>query len=253
MVAAVYLAVAVLAGPVEQPVAGQLEHIAVLCDRGGIKTVQGAGVPRIGVALLAEVRPLGDQELVMGGAVRVMTGSAVLRGRRMLPEERSPFFRVALVALLVEGVGGYQFIRNGAVRVVAIGTFQFPFPDRVVGRLQQQCPDILVTIAAGLGFRRSGEALWMAAMDAVAIGTGKPPEFVDTPLPHDLFSLFVAAEADGISLLGRCRRLGTQRHDAANSLPSSGFDMVVTGPMACLALEPGGGGARITFYPVEAF
>ena len=43
---------------------------------------------------------------------------------------------VALKALLVDGLGVNQFVCYGAVGVVAIGTIQLPFPNRMPGLSQ---------------------------------------------------------------------------------------------------------------------
>src|SRR6185503_1298845 len=112
-IAAVDVLVAVLAGVLHGAVAG----------RGGRArrvdvAVEGSRVPRVQVAPLAEPRLLGDQHLVVVGAVRVVAVQAVLPHRRVLPEERPALLRVALIAELVGPVRANELRLAAVVHVV---------------------------------------------------------------------------------------------------------------------------------------
>jgi len=86
----------------------------------------------LAMALLAEERHSHFQHARLIGAVGVMTVRAVFTHGLVLPQERTAFFRVALVADLVDGVL-HQLMRTGrAMRVVAIGTDDLAIPDRMV-------------------------------------------------------------------------------------------------------------------------
>src|SRR6476659_8049526 len=62
------------------------------------------------VALLAEPRLRDLEQLLVGGAVRVVAVRAALDHRRMLPHERPALFGVAGVADLVDGAGDEELV-----------------------------------------------------------------------------------------------------------------------------------------------
>src|SRR5215831_12521551 len=82
---------------------------------------------------------------------------AVLAYRRMLPEERTPLVLVAVVALIVDGVGADQFLGLGSVRIVAGGALQLKraafVPKQVPRALERRFAYVCVTSKTGLGLR----------------------------------------------------------------------------------------------------
>src|SRR5690606_38062418 len=94
VVAAVDLAVAVLAGAPDHPRAGR-----AAMGRGAerlVVAVEARAVPHGDVvALLAEVGPRRDQEVVVVGSVGLVAVEAAFAHRRVLPEERSALLGVA--------------------------------------------------------------------------------------------------------------------------------------------------------------
>ena len=98
------------------------------------RQLRSSGMPRFVVALLAEPRHAGFQELRPTRAMRVMATCAVFRNRRVLPQERTAAFRVALVAVLVDARFGQQFRVRAPMRIVAIRACDLAFPERHVRR-----------------------------------------------------------------------------------------------------------------------
>jgi hypothetical protein len=123
------------------------------------------------MASLAEIRPLGHQELVMGSAMRCVTGRAILRGRWVLPEKGSPFFGVAFITFLIQGIGREEFLRDRSVGIVATGTGHFPLSDGVMGRFLNLRLYIFMTLAAYFCLVRSRQVFRFSAVNAVAIRT----------------------------------------------------------------------------------
>ena len=63
--------------------------------------------------------------------VWVMTVTAILGHRLVIPEERTAFFHVAGVAGFNHGVAGHHLRPGRAVRVVTVGAGHLAFDDRV--------------------------------------------------------------------------------------------------------------------------
>src|SRR6185369_17078710 len=114
VIAAVDGCVTVEARAVEDPVA----RLGLVGQGGAV--VQGAGVPGVRVALLAEERYGRLLQLEMVRAVRGMAVQAALTHRRVLPEERTALLGVAGVALLVDRSRLDHLGRRRAVGVVAV-------------------------------------------------------------------------------------------------------------------------------------
>src|SRR3972149_10883822 len=128
---------------------------------------------------LAEVRPLGHQELLVGGPMRRMAREAALgHGGSVLPEERPPLFGVAGVALLVDRVRRDQFVRHRPVRVMAVGALDLSLLDGMTGHLLDLGPYLLVALRAG---RRLGQ---FCGVNGMAIRAGDAPAFVGAAVPH---------------------------------------------------------------------
>src|SRR4029453_12718876 len=83
-------------------------------------TVELAGGYSRVVALLAEIRSCGDQQLVLVGSVGLMAVDAVLADRRVLPQHRAALLRVARVADVVDRIGVQERSGRRPVRIVAV-------------------------------------------------------------------------------------------------------------------------------------
>ncbi len=104
----------------------------------------------IGVALLAEERNRRDQQRALIRAVRRVAIEAVLTNGRMLEQERSTLFRMALIARLVHRIGFEQRAGQCAVRIMAVVAAHLPFRQRHMRAAIELHSDILVTLRTGV-------------------------------------------------------------------------------------------------------
>ena len=184
---------AIRAAPADELLRGPVGRYA----RAGI---EGSRVIGLAVALLAEEGHTDLQHARLIGAVGVMTVRAVFTHGLVLPQERAAFFRVALVADLVDRVLG-QLMRAGrAVRVVAIGTDDLAVPDRVVRALVDSSPLVLVTGETDLGLGHSVAYRVIHGHDVVAVDAGITGPGMDAGAPVQLQSVLVALLANGCLL-----------------------------------------------------
>jgi len=65
-----------------------------------------------------------------------VTGQAVLDGRGVLPQIRPPDCSVTFKTFQVHVLRIDQSVRDGSMRVVAVGAFDFALPNRVTGLSQ---------------------------------------------------------------------------------------------------------------------
>lgn len=101
------------------------------------------------VALLTQIRTRPDEELVVVGAMRLMTIETAFPDRRVFPKERSPLFGVARVANVVDGVRVQQSAGRRAVRVMAVDARDLSFGQRHVRTPAELGALLLVTLVAG--------------------------------------------------------------------------------------------------------
>ena len=161
------------------------------------------GMKIVGVAALAKHRLFHDQQRLVRGAVRIVAIEAAFPHRRMLVEEGSALFCMALVTLVIDGVGGDQPLGLSAMRIVAVGADHLSLTERMMRRFHQGCPDLLMAARAKLQLCGLGQQLLVAAMNLVAINTSQLGFVVLTPVPQSNVASGVARQADGISLGGR--------------------------------------------------
>ena len=104
MVAAMDLRVAILAATADHARVGSTA--LKRCCRCLIRAEELARVQRRRVvALLAEIRARGGEQLVVVGSVRLVTIGTALTHRRVFPKHRAAFFSVARVTNFVDAVG----------------------------------------------------------------------------------------------------------------------------------------------------
>ncbi len=118
-------AVAVVAATVKSTSAGGAGEI-------GIAAIRGAGVARPVVALLAKIRLFVFQQLECLGAVWSVAFCTIFLNRRVLPYIGTALFSMAFVAELIDVLGLDAAMAQSAVGIVAIGTLDFAFNNRVV-------------------------------------------------------------------------------------------------------------------------
>src|SRR5215470_10313509 len=168
--------------------------LAVECvDRLRISWI--AGVPdKIGVALLAQPRPRDLQQEVVDRTVRIMAVQAVLAHRGMLPQERAALFRMALVAIVVNGGLVQKSFAVGAMGIVAARARHLAFANRHVRRAPDFRALVLVTLETRVHLGQLGqlELGRDVGHDGMAIGAGKVARLVRAAAPQRPLSLFVA-------------------------------------------------------------
>ena len=81
-----------------------------------------------GVALLTQARARNLQQKIVVRAMRIMTVQAALGHWRVLPQERSTFFRMAPPASLVDGRGFQEIFRIAALRVMTVRARNLALP-----------------------------------------------------------------------------------------------------------------------------
>ena len=96
----------------------------LLCS--GPRIIWARRVPGLDVALLTEAGNPDLQEPLIGGAVRLVAVCAALHNGRMFPEERPALLGVALVTVVIDRVFTEHPLRDGPMRVVAIGATDLP-------------------------------------------------------------------------------------------------------------------------------
>ena len=102
------------------------------------------------VALLTQVRPCPNEQLVVVRTMRLMTVETTFADGRVFPEERPPLFGVAGVADFVDGVRVQERASRRAVRVVAVDARHFAFGQRHVRTPAELGALLLVTLIARL-------------------------------------------------------------------------------------------------------
>jgi hypothetical protein len=93
------------------------------------------------------------QQVVCYRAMRIVADGAVFFYRGMLIGKRPLLVRMAPVAQVVDPFFGFQIVQAAAVIVVTVGAFHLPFPDRMMGRIVDFGPNILVTSVTELRLR----------------------------------------------------------------------------------------------------
>ena len=84
------------------------------------------------VTVLAEHGDPTVQELIVTTAVGDMAIHAILIHRRMGPHKRAPLLRMALVTEFIDGIPLELGGAKTSMGLVAVRTFHFSFPDRMV-------------------------------------------------------------------------------------------------------------------------
>lgn len=132
------------------------------------------------MAILAQIYNLLYHQVFMTATVRGMAGGTILFHRRMFPNPWSALVSMAFVAELVDVFGFEHLFGQGAVGVVAVGTFYLAFDDGVMRHLVCIGPHILMTVEAHCGLFHGGAR----RVDIVAGGTAYVVLFVRAHIPQ---------------------------------------------------------------------
>src|SRR5512132_1488296 len=109
------------------------------------------------VSLLTEVGTRPYEQLVVVGAMRLMTVETTLTHGCVFPEERPPLFGVTGVADVVDRIPVQERAGRRAVRVVAVDAGDLPFGQRHVRPPAELRALLRVTLGAGFGNALPGQ------------------------------------------------------------------------------------------------
>lgn len=196
------------------------------------------GMPGRRMTLLAKQwRPV-DQQIGIHRTMRLMAIQAVFLDRRMLPQERTPLRRMALVTGLVDRVLFQQHRTEGTVRIVAGATGQLRRGHRMMGELREISPYGLVAAVTYLRLGRSFQSRIVFGVDRMATDAGQSLALMNAAMPRHSLGILVACEANGIFLRHTRRGIGREernrralltlgrRLDVPSSRPMAGFALV---------------------------
>lgn len=159
------------------------------------------------VALLAQPGCTRLQQGLVIGTVRHMAVGTVLANRRVFPQERPAFFRVAVVTRIVHGGGCQQCGAGAAMGFMTVGTDLQTFPDRVRGAAQKIGPLRAMAVQAQIGLGGALSNRVARIVELVAIAARHFLELVNTARPVRTYIATVAIEADGIFCFGILTRI----------------------------------------------
>ncbi len=197
------------------------------------------------VALLTQQRRALFQHGRVVAAMRVMAQSAVLRGRRMFPQKRATFFRMACVTGVVDRVLRQLKIIETAVRIVTAGAGHLAEAQRVTAGLVRLRPGPWMAAITGLllGFRV--EHRIPLDMHLVARRTRQFLFLVSAADPAHPAMVGMAAQANLVLFLdGRFDVLAEHPHWRGVLAARLSF-VRTAGPVACFTLGTGKGTAGI--------
>ncbi len=175
-------------------------------------------MPRRRMTTLAQQRCATGQHARVVGTVRRMTQTAVFADRRVLPQIRTAFLRVTVVAGIVQRLTGKLRCCRVAVRAVTSGTVHFPFEKRVGKCFQGFVALQLMTIEThfSLGRRLQNGITW--CVTDMAVGTRDLIIVVRTRMPAKADIGVVTAETYTVLCNNRCSVIGSERHNRRSFL-----------------------------------
>ena len=132
-----------------------------------------------------------------------MAIAAIVRGRRMLPQERPALLGVAAVTGLVDGVLDQQLRRGRSMRVVAIRAGHLAVGDRMGRQVMRLGTLRLVAGKADFALGDSGQRLVLWLMHFVAGSTGHVTGSVSATRPMTTLPALVAVQAGAGLHFGR--------------------------------------------------
>ena len=171
-------------------------HLSVASDRKRFSAELLAGVPGIGMAVLAQIGETYLEKVSIGRAVRIVAVGAIVAHRSVFPQKRAALFRVAAKAGFIGRCSFEQRWPLAAVGVVTLRAFSCTIAARHHGVLS-----VLDLRPFGL---MAGEtnALWHSVtrgMQRMAISATHPAHVVRTARPIGMrFVIFVASKAGAV-------------------------------------------------------
>jgi hypothetical protein len=202
------------------------------------------------MTFIAEPRHADFEQPVIDGTVGFMAIRTIFSNRRMLMKVWASPLRMAGVAVLVDAVLLELRRIGGAVRVVAIGTGDFTFPQGHMGRAQELCLSLQVTLAAHFYFRSLVEERRLVVHlrelipvrgllhNGVAINAANAAALMRTCVPVRLHSPLMASQTNLILHGCRLSRVLAESDHSTHAPAPAGSDMVAAGSMAAFAGPP---------------
>lgn len=124
------------------------------------------------------------------------------------------------------------------MRAVTATAGHFPVPQRMSRGLEEFGPQSVVTIEADLCLARPLHNRVTARVHVVATTACGVAGFMAAAGPQESGCLLVAAQADGVVLIDRCRRLCTKERNCRAHIAVTQIARVISArPMACLTLK----------------
>lgn len=172
----------------------------------------------------------------MDRAVGVMTQAAVLRDRRMLPQQRPAFLGVAGIAHLVEGRFFQQTfgnrLMNRLVDRMTVTAGHLPEAHGMIGWLVKFRTLFQVAVETHLLLGPGFQYRIVLDVDPVAVGTGQVIHLVDAAFPTDVLGILVAVETHLVLQLHGFIRLDTEIQNGRTLLSAPDLADVST-PFQC--------------------
>ncbi len=150
--------------------------------KGVESCVERPGMTCCIMAALAKLWHAVCQEFPLIAAVDRMTSLTVLLHRRMLPEKRSPFFRMAFITELVDRSGPDELLSEPAVMVMTIRAFDLALAKRMMGLFGDLAAYIPMAGKTEIGLRRF-QIHPFTGMNRVAIVARNTGRFVRSHIP----------------------------------------------------------------------
>ena len=156
----------------------------------------------IRVTALAKHWFLHDEQRFMGTAVRIVAVETAFTDWRVLEEEGTALFAVALVALVVDRVCRNEPLSLRAVGIVAVRTNHSLFPKRVMRRLHDRRADLLMAPSAKLHLAWLRQQFGVSTVNLMAIDAGELRLIVLAAMPQCNVSPRVASQTNRILGVG---------------------------------------------------
>ncbi len=178
-----------------------------------IRIVGDTGVSTLRVTALAKKRSTPREHPGMVRPMRVMARRAIFGDRRMFPEERTTFLRVALETGIVHGLPNQLQLRRIAKHAVTTGAVHLAFTQGV--RIRFQCITLAqgMTVITFVGLRRCVEHRVTGGVNLVTAGTADFVVVMRPAVPCEPGIGLMTSEAHPVLRLDAGGRIGTETDD----------------------------------------
>lgn len=218
--------------------------------RQTVRIVGDARMPALRVTTLAKERGALHEHPRMVRSMWVVAGRAVFSDRRMFPQERTAFFRVAPEAGIVQVLPHKLQFRCGAVRAVTTRAGHFAFTQRMRIRFQRIASPECMTVIAFIGLRRCPQHSVIGSVTLMAAGTADLIVVMRASVPRESGIGFMTFKAHAVLRLNACRRVGSETNDRLSAATAADMQATRTVTGFTLQLTVTEGAARIRRHGV---